>query len=61
MWVGLGIMKTVAAPIYFAKYRHHKSNANKKEKKVTLEENLLAGGREDCGCPRLDGYKVQKQ
>ena len=30
----------------------------KKEKKANLEEDLLAGGTEDCGCPRLDGYKV---
>ena len=60
MWVGLGIMETVVLQSIL-EYRHHKSNANKKEKKVTLEEHLLAGGREDCGCPRLDGYKVQKQ
>ena len=26
---------------------------------MNLEEDLLAGGTEDCGCPRLDGYKVQ--
>ena len=32
----------------------------KKEKKSNLEEDLLAGGTEDCGCPSLDGYKVHK-
>ena len=32
----------------------------KKEKKTNLEEDLLAGGTEDCGCPRLDGYEVHK-
>ena len=34
MWVGLGIMKTVAAPIYFGltKYRNHNTNANKKKR-----------------------------
>ena len=30
------------------------------KRKANLEEDLLAGGTEDCGCPRLDGYKVQK-
>ena len=30
-----------------------------KKSKANLEEDLLAGGTEDCGCPRLDGYKVQ--
>ena len=52
------------------KYRNHNTNANKKnseaimpmpiKRKANLEEDLLAGGTEDCGCPRLDGYKVQK-
>ena len=27
---------------------------------ANLEEDLLAGGTEDCGCPSLDGYKVHK-
>ena len=32
---------------------------NKLKRKANLEEDLLAEGTEDCGCPRLDGYKVQ--
>ena len=29
------------------------------KRKANLEEDLSEGGTEDCGCPRLDGYKVQ--
>ena len=29
------------------------------KRKTNLEKDLLAEGTEDCGCPRLDGYKVQ--
>ena len=58
MWVGLGIMKTVAAPI-FTKYKNNNTNANNKKRKKNLEEDLVAGGtdvgrtrhHEDCGRP----------
>ena len=65
MWVGLGIMTTVAAPILvFGLLQSTKTiiptPITKKEKKANLEEDLLAGGTEDCGCPSLDGYKVHK-
>ena len=52
MWVRLGIMTTVSAPILvFTKYKTIIPTP-------IIEEDLLAGGTEDCGCPRLDGYKV---
>ena len=61
--IGLGIMKTVAAPIYFGLLQSTDTiipmPINKK-RKANLEEDILAGGIEGCGCPRLDGYKVQK-
>ena len=44
----------------FTKYKNHTTNANNEKRKVNLEEDLLAGGTEDCDCPRLDGYKVHK-
>ena len=53
---GLGIMTTVAAPILVI----IPTPITKKEKKTNLEEDLLAGGTEDCGCPSLDGYKIHK-
>ena len=61
MWLGLGIMKTVVASIYFGRLQSTETiipiPINKK-RKVNLEEDLLAGSTEDCGCFRLDGYKV---
>ena len=68
MWVGLGIMTTghhddCGRP-NFGLLQSTKTiiptPITKKEKKTNLEEDLLAGGTEDCGCPSLDGYKVHK-
>ena len=61
MWVGLGIMKTVAAPIYFGLLQSTDTiNPMPKKRKANLEDDLLAGCTEHCGFPRLDGYKVQQ-
>ena len=63
MWVGLVIMK-MAAPIYFDLLQSTDTiiptPIKNKKRKANFEEDLLAGGTEDCDCPRLDGYKVQK-
>ena len=68
MWVGLGIMTTghhddCGRP-NFGLLQSTKTiiptPITKIEKKANLEEDLLAGGTEDCGCPSLDGYKVHK-
>ena len=48
MWVGLGIMTTVAAPIFGLLIP---TPITKKEKKANLEEDLLAGGTEDLWLP----------
>ena len=34
----------------FTKYKNHTTNANNEKRKVNLEEDLLAGGTEDCDC-----------
>ena len=61
MWVGLGIM-TTGCP-NFGLLQSTKTiipTPITKKKEANLEEDLLAGGTEDCDCPRLDGYKVHK-
>ena len=60
MWVGLGIMKTVATPIYFSTDTKIPMPI-KKKRKANLEEDLIAGGtdvgrtghHEDCGYSNL--------
>ena len=44
MWLGPGIMKTVAAPIYFGLYKVQKPQYQQIKRKANLEEVLLAGG-----------------
>ena len=61
MWVGLGIMKTVAAPILvFYNVQNHNTNANK-EKKQTFTRIFSrridvgrTGYHEDCDRPNVD-------